>query len=172
MVMAKRKINRTGLELLQHFESLKLEAYEDSVGVWTIGWGHTGLSQGKESVFAGQIITRDEAEKLLIQDLVIFENAVQKMAKADLNSNQFSALVSFAFNLGETNLRQSTLLRKLNGNNAFGAAKEFKKWSKAGGHRLSGLVRRRLSERNLFCSFNEPVLKRLPPNWQENYKDL
>jgi len=60
--MVKRKINRAGLELLQHFESLRLEAYQDSVGVWTIGWGHTGLSQGKQTVSAGQIITRDEAE--------------------------------------------------------------------------------------------------------------
>jgi len=94
------------------------------------------------------------------------------MVKADLNSNQFSALVSFAFNLGDTNLRQSTLLRKLNVNNSFAAAKEFKKWSKAGGRRLAGLVRRRLSERNLFCSFNGPILKRLPAGWQENYKDL
>jgi len=80
--------------------------------------------------------------------------------------------VSFSFNLGETNLRQSTLLRKLNAKDHFGAAKEFKKWNKAGGRRLAGLLRRRLSERNLFCSFNEPIIKRLPRNWEANYKDL
>jgi len=151
---------------------LELEAYQDSVGVWTIGWGHTGLSEGEGNVFSGQIISAEEAETLLIKDLAVFEDAVQKLAKVELGSNQFSALVSFAFNLGETNLKQSTLLRKLNANDNFGAAKEFKKWNKAGGRRLAGLLRRRLSERNLFCSFNEPIIKRLPRNWEANYKDL
>jgi len=91
--MTRRKINRSGLDLIQHFESLKLEAYQDSVGVWTIGWGHTGLSQGAGSVFPGQVISIEEAEKLLIKDLVVFEDTVQKLAKVELTSHQFSALV-------------------------------------------------------------------------------
>lgn len=170
--MTTRKVNRAGLEIIKHFESLKLEAYQDSVGVWTIGWGHTGLSHGDGSVSEGRVITEKEAEKLLIKDLAVFESAVSKLVKTDLNSNQFSALVSFAFNLGATNLKKSTLLRLLNSNNHFGAAKEFKRWNKAGGKRLAGLLRRRLSERNLFCSFNEPILKRLPRNWETHYRAL
>jgi len=170
--MARRKVNRAGLALIKHFESLRLEAYQDSVGVWTIGWGHTGLSYNDRSVFPGQVISAEEAEKLLKKDLVVFEKAVQKLLSIKLNSNQFSALVSFAFNLGETNLRKSTLLKKLNNNDCFGAANELKKWNKAGGRRLAGLLRRRLSERNLFCSFKEPVIKRLANNWQENYNSL
>ena len=170
--MARRKVNRAGLALIKHFEALRLKAYQDSVGVWTIGWGHTGLSHNDGSVFPDQIITEAEAEKLLIKDLAVFEKAVQKLVKTDLTSNQFSALVSFAFNLGETNLSQSTLLKKLNHHDTFGCANEFKKWNKAGGHRLPGLVRRRLSERNLFCSFKNPILKKLPNNWEDNFKAL
>ena len=170
--MARRKVNRAGLALIKHFESLRLKAYQDSVGVWTIGWGHTGLSADDGSVFSGQLINEIEAEKLLIKDLKVFERGVEKLVKVDLTSNQFSALVSFAFNLGETNLRNSTLLKKLNNNDPFGSSNEFKKWNKAGGQRLAGLVRRRLSERNLFCSFKNPILKKLPNNWEENFKNL
>ncbi|MEZ5525124.1 MAG: lysozyme [Pseudomonadales bacterium] len=170
----RRRVNRAGLELIQHFESLHLEAYQDSVGVWTIGWGHTGLAQrkGRERVYEGLLISVEQAEKLLKKDLGVFEQAVQKLVKVKLNSNQFSALVSFAFNLGEANLRTSTLLKLLNERNYFGAAGEFKKWNRAGGRRMAGLLRRRLSERNLFCSFDEPILKRLPNNWASHYREL
>jgi len=170
--MARRKVNRNGLALIKHFEALRLKAYQDSVGVWTIGWGHTGRSHNDGSVSPGQLITEAEAERFLIKDLAVFEKAVERLVKEDLTSNQFSALVSFTFNLGETNLRNSTLLKKLNNNDPFGCASEFKKWNKAGGKRLAGLVRRRLSERNLFCSFRNPLLKKLPNNWEDNFKTL
>lgn len=167
-----RQVNEAGLELIQHFEALELKAYQDCVGVWTIGWGHTGLCHGGASVEQGQEITRQQAEQLLIKDLAIFEQAVENMVQVEVNDNQFSALVSFAFNLGETNLRQSTLLKKLNEGDAFAASKEFKRWNKAGGKRMAGLVRRRLSERNLFCSFSCPIMECLPANWQDIYSDL
>jgi lysozyme len=171
-MMASQPINQSGLELIKHFESLRLDAYQDSVGVWTIGWGHTGLVKNDMSVYQGQSITEQEAEDFLKQDLVIFEDAVTDNVNVDINSNQYSALVSFCFNLGATNLRKSTLLRKLNETNYFAAAKEFKKWSKAGGRRMEGLVRRRISERNLYCSFVAPVVAALPTNWEKNYKEL
>ena len=164
--------NTEGLNLIKHFESLKLKAYKDSVGVWTIGWGHTGLSHKDGSVFEGRIITKEEATDLLKHDLDYFEKKVKELVKIKLNSNQFSALVSFSFNLGAYNLKRSTLLRILNDENYFTASKEFKKWNKAGGKRLAGLVRRRISERNLFCSFPNPIIKSMPLNWKDIYKDL
>lgn len=167
-----RTINSSGIDLIKHFESLRLKAYQDSVGIWTIGWGHTGLTHKDGTVYEGREITEDKAVALLKQDLKTFEEEVDKCVAADLNDNQFSALVSFAFNLGGTNLRKSTLLKKLNGEQPFNASKEFKKWSKAGGKRLGGLVRRRISERNLFCSFSSPIVKTLPDNWEDEYKNL
>ena len=150
------------MELIKHFESLRLEAYQDSVGVWTIGWGHTG-----EDVTKGKIITQAKAEEILKDDLQKFEKAVSDLLEIKLNDNQFSALVSFAFNLGPANLQTSTLLKLLNKNDQFNSAKEFVRWSKAGGVRLKGLVRRRISERNLFCSFDNFIVDDLPDNWEE-----
>ncbi len=170
--MVTRTINSSGIDLIKHFESLRLKAYQDSVGIWTIGWGHTGLSHNDGTVYEGREITEDEAVALLQQDLKTFEETVNDCVNVEINDDQFSALVSFAFNLGGTNLRKSTLLKKLNNGESFNAGKEFKKWSKAGGKRLGGLVRRRISERNLFCSFSNPIVKTLPDNWEEKYKNL
>ena len=170
--MATKKINAAGLELIKHFESLRLKAYQDSVGVWTIGWGHTGLSHNDGTVFEGREITESEAEELLKHDVSKFEEAVANNISVELNENQFSALVSFTFNVGDGNLQRSTLLKKLNQKAHFAASKEFKKWNKAGGKRLAGLVRRRISERNLFCSFPSPIVEKLPANWEDIFKDL
>jgi len=159
-------INEQGLKLIKHFESLELSAYQDSVGVWTIGWGHT------KGVSADMEIDQAEAEDLLKNDLIIFEKAVEKNVSVELDSNQFSALVSFTFNLGETNFRNSTLLLKLNAEDYDGASEEFKRWSKAGGVRLKGLVRRRLSERNLFESEDDPIISDLDDDWLENFNEL
>ena len=167
-----QRTNDAGVELIKHFESLRLTAYQDSVGIWTIGYGHTGLEHNDGSVHAGREITEEEAESLLRHDLERFEDAVSQAVQTPLNDNQFAALVSFSFNLGARNLRVSTLLKKLNSGDHFGAAREFKKWSKAGGKRLGGLVRRRISERNLFCSFPDPIVARLPDNWQDIYATL
>ena len=161
-----QSINEQGLELIKHFESLELKAYQDSVGVWTIGWGHTkGVQQGME-------ITEAEAETFLRTDLNEFEQAVSDLVSVELDDNQFSALVSFVFNLGPTNFRNSTLLRKLNQGDYEGAADQFKLWSKAGGVRMKGLVRRRLSERNLFVSMDNPILLDLPDDWEANFDTL
>ncbi len=124
------------------------------------------------TAYEGREITGNEAEALLKQDLRTFEEVVNSCANAEINDNQFSALVSFSFNLGRTSLLKSTLLKKLNGEQSFSASKEFKRWSKAGVKRLGGLVRSRISERNLFCSFLNPIVKTLPDNWEDEYKNL
>jgi len=139
------KMNQAGLDLLKHFEGLRLDAYVCAAGVVTIGYGSTG-----SHVRMGDHITEVQAEQLLVQDLGRFEKGVTDMVKVPLNSNQFSALVSFAFNLGNGALQNSTLLKKLNQKDYNGAADEFLRWNKAGGRALEGLTRRRKAERELF----------------------
>lgn len=127
-----------------------LKAYRDAVGVWTIGYGHTGLVHKDGTVFPGRTVTEQEAEDLLKHDLTTFTETVSRLIEVDLNSDQFGALVSFAFNLGGGNLRKSTLRKKLNHGDYDGAAGEFPKWCKAGGKKLLGLYRRRKAEQRLF----------------------
>mgnify|MGYP002075963031 CR=1 FL=1 len=136
--------NLAGINLIKSFEGLRLYAYKDSVGVLTIGHGHT------KNVRPGMTITQKQAEDFLRADLGYFENAVKKLVRVHLTDNQFAALVSFCFNLGEGNLAKSTLLRKLNAGDTRGAAEEFLKWNKAGGKPLVGLTKRRAAERELF----------------------
>lgn len=148
-----KKTNASGLEIIKHFEGVRLKAYQDSVGVWTIGYGHTSAA-GAPNVTAGLTISQAEAESILQKDLGIFEKGVTEAVTASVNDNQFSALVSFAFNVGLGNLRSSTLLKKLNGGDYNGASEEFLRWTFAGGQQLPGLVRRRNAERALFRSEN------------------
>ena len=146
---ATSSINSDGLRVVKDFEGRELRAYQDSVGVWTIGYGHTAAA-GPPDVYPGQTITVAEAEEILKRDLRKFERGVRDVVKVPLNSNQFSALVSFSFNVGVGALANSTLLRKLNARDYQGAANEFPRWVKAGGQTLPGLVRRRDAERALF----------------------
>jgi GH24 family phage-related lysozyme (muramidase) len=139
-----RNINSFGLKLIKTFEGLELNAYQDAVGVWTIGYGHTKTAK------KGMTISEAQAEELLKADLNLFEVAVADAIKVTLEDNQFSALVSFAFNLGPRNLSRSTLLKLLNSGDIQGAADEFPRWNKAGGQVLLGLTRRRNAERALF----------------------
>lgn len=139
-----RQINADGLRLLKSFEGLRLEAYQDSVGVWTIGYGTTS------GVRPGQVITEAQAEAFLKRDLDRFESAVEDLVTVPLNDDQFSALVSFTYNVGEGALSSSTLLRLLNGRDYRGAAEQFLRWNRAGGVELAGLTRRRRAERALF----------------------
>lgn len=138
-----------GVELICHFEGLKLERYRDAVGLWTIGYGHLILKTEMEKLIK---ITTGEAKTLLRKDLRRTEQGVQKLVSASVTQNQFDALVSFAFNLGVGSLKKSTLLRKLNAGDVQGAALQFKSWNKAGGKVLTGLTRRREAEMKLFLS--------------------
>lgn len=140
-----------GIALIKQFEGCRLAAYQDSVGVWTIGYGWTNPVDGK-SVKAGMTITQEVAERLLKTGLVSYENDVSKLVKVKLSQGQFDALVSFTYNLGARSLSTSTLLKKLNAGDYRGAADEFPRWNKAGGKVLAGLTRRREAERSLFLS--------------------
>ena len=138
------KLGEKGTEILKYFEGCKLTAYQDSVGVWTIGYGHT------KGVYAGMTITQEEAEQMLLTELEEYEGYVEKYVTVPLTQNQFDALVVWVYNLGPTNFRNSTLLKELNSGNYTAAGKEITRWNKAGGKVLAGLVRRREAEAKLF----------------------
>ncbi|KJM49097.1 muraminidase [Enterobacter roggenkampii] len=140
-----------GIALIKQFEGCKLTAYQDSVGVWTIGYGWTQPVDGKP-IRAGMTIKQEIAERLLKTGLVSYESDVSRLVKVGLSQGQFDALVSFTYNLGARSLSTSTLLRKLNAGDYAGAADEFLRWNKAGGKVLNGLTRRREAERALFLS--------------------
>jgi lysozyme len=137
-------ISQKGIDLIKAYEGLRLEAYQDSVGVWTIGYGTT------RGVKAGQKITRAEAEQFLQAEVARFEPQLSALVKVPLKQNQYDALTSFIYNLGATNLGSSTLLKLLNAGDYAGAAKQFGRWSKAGGKELAGLTARRAAESAMF----------------------
>ena len=139
-----RQTNASGVSLIKSFEGLRLRAYQDAVGVWTIGYGTT------RGVKPGQEISEAQAESLLKTDLDRFEAAVNQSVRVPINDNQFAALVSFTYNVGSGALKSSTLLRKLNRRDIYGASREFPRWNRAGGRVLAGLTRRRKAEQALF----------------------
>lgn len=140
------KINQSGINLIKQFEGCRLVAYLCPANVWTIGYGHTG-----KEVRRGLVWTQQKANLALTIDLSKFEIEVDNLVKSELNDNQFSALISFAYNLGSSALRNSTLLKLVNANpNNPAIATEFMKWVKAGGIVLPGLQRRRQAESELY----------------------
>lgn len=133
-----------GVELIKSFEGLRLQSYRDSVGVWTIGYGHT------RTAGPNQRISADEAHRLLIQDVIDHEAHIKRLVTVSLTQGEFDALSSWVFNLGGGSLASSTLLRKLNSGDYDGAASEIPRWNKAGGKVLDGLTRRRAAERKMY----------------------
>ena len=142
--MVLMNLGYNGTKILKFFEGCRLTAYQDSVGVWTIGYGHT------KGVHAGMSITQEEAEQMLLIELEEYEGYIEKYVIVPLTQNQFDALVVWVYNLGPTNLRRGTLLKELNSGNYTAAGKEITKWNKAGGKVLTGLVKRREAEAELF----------------------
>ncbi len=129
-----------GIDLIKHFEGCETKAYQCSANVWTIGYGHTrGVREGDE-------ITDDKAEYLLLEDLKHFEGYVDRLVEVSLNQDQFDALVSWTFNLGPTNLGESTLLRKLNQGHYDEVPSEMARWNRSDGKVSEGLKRRRKAE--------------------------
>ena len=139
-----KKCNAAGRQIIKDAEGLRLQAYLCPAGIPTIGFGHTG-----PDVQMGQAITMQQAEALLDKDIADFEAAVSRLCPVTTD-NQFSALVSFAFNVGEEALKTSTLRRKLNEGDYGGAQVQFARWNKGGGRILSGLVKRRAREAELY----------------------
>jgi lysozyme len=137
-------ISSAGFDLIKEFEGCRLDAYLDSVGVPTIGYGHI------EGVHMGDKITQEFADQMLMEDVGAKVIGVNKLLKVQVTQPQFDALVSFAFNLGLGNLKASTLLRKINAGEADQCGDEFLRWNRAAGVELAGLTRRREAERDLF----------------------
>jgi lysozyme len=140
-------ISEAGLSLIKESEALRLDSYQDSVGVWTVGYGHTG-----PEVKEGLHITEDAANALLLGDVETVEKCINNSIRVVLTQGQFDALCSFAFNLGCRALLNSTLLRKLNDGDDTGAAEEFSRWNHAGGVELAGLTKRRAAEAEMFLT--------------------
>lgn len=140
------KTSSEGINLIKKFEGCRLTAYQDVVGVWTIGYGHTG------DVWYGQKITQQEADQLLAYDLQKFERGVSLYTSGViLTQNQFDSLVSFAYNCGLANLKSSTLLRKIKANpNDEKIIDEFRKWVYANHKVVKGLVNRREEEAKFY----------------------
>ncbi|MGN7915812.1 lysozyme [Enterobacter sp. 22466] len=145
------RMSDDGLTLLRKFESCRTVAYQDSVGVWTIGYGWTQPINGV-SVHQGMTISRMQAEDLLSQGIAHYEQAVQSLVTVPLSQQQFDALVDFTYNTGIQALAYSTLLKRLNAGDYAAAADEFLRWNRAGGRVLAGLARRRHAERERFLS--------------------
>ena len=143
--MSDQHINAAGLAIIKKWEGMKLESYLCPAGKWTIGYGHTKNVRPDQKL-------RDEAhaEELLKEDCEDAEHGVNRCIDVPLNDNQFSALVSFVFNLGEGALRRGTIPAKIRNGNYIGAAETMKQYIKAGGRPLPGLKARREEEADLF----------------------
>ena len=140
-------ISAAGVAFVASWEGKENKPYQDIVGVWTVCYGSTGAH-----VRTGGTRTDAECVTLLEQDLVRFERAVNRCTPAPKNQNQFDAMVSLSFNIGENAYCGSTLARKFNAGDVAGAAAEFPKWSYAKGNWVRGLYNRRLAEQKLFLT--------------------
>ena len=139
----------SGIDLICNFEGKRLVAYDDGVGVWTIGFGTTIYPNGIK-IKKGDTCTESQAKAYMTNDLKKFENTVNDVVKVPINQNQFDALLSLAYNIGSTAFKNSTLVKKLNAGDILGAADQFNVWVNAGGKRMQGLVNRRKAEKELF----------------------
>lgn len=154
-------VDQSGIDLIHSFEGLSLTPYICPAGVPTIGWGNTYYPNGKKVTMKDKAITREQADEIFAFVLSLFEKDVNSLIKTKLTQNQFSALVSFAYNVGTDidaddipeGLGDSTLLKKVNANpNDPTIRTEFAKWNKSNGKPLAGLIRRRKMEADLYFS--------------------
>jgi lysozyme len=145
------KCNEAGLDIIRRYEGLRLQPYQDTGGVWTVGYGSTRGVSAKSPP-----ITEQEAEDLLRLDVASAEKDITRKVSVPLNENQFSALVSLVFNIGGTNFRKSTMRALINRKWHDEAANQFPRWVYDNGRKLGGLVKRREEERALYL---KPVAK-------------
>ncbi len=143
------RVNAGGLALIKASEGFRAKAYLCPANVWTIGYGHTAMA-GPPDVVKGHIMTQAEAEEVLGRDVTQFANQIAPLIRTRLNDNQFSALVSFAYNVGVGGFRSSSVLRAVNAGDFAAVPRRLQLWVKAGGRVLPGLVKRRASEAQLF----------------------
>ena len=147
------KTSKKGIDLIKKYEGFRSKPYLCPAKVPTIGYGATYYPNGQKVKLSDPAIDEKHASILLEAMLVPYEKAVDSFCRDDINQNQFDALVSFAYNLGTSALKNSTLLKKVNKNpNDKSIALEFNKWVNAGGKKLEGLVKRRTEESKLYFS--------------------
>jgi lysozyme len=136
--------SQSGLDLIKSFESCRLEAYLDSRGIPTLGFGHTfGVRLGLQC-------TQEQADAWLLEDVQSAVDSVNRLVKVPLTQGQMDALVSFVYNCGSGNFAGSTLLKLLNSGDYDGCAGQFTRWDLSGGNVVAGLLRRREAEREEF----------------------
>lgn len=150
--MATIRISNKGLRKIKSFEGLRLKPYKDIAGKDTIGWGHLIKLPTEAYLLRKEGITPDKAEKLLKEDIKTAESAVNTLVKAPLTGNQYDALVSFVYNVGEGAFATSTMLKYLNAEEYQKAANEFPRWRYAGGEESAGLLKRRAVEQQTFMT--------------------
>jgi lysozyme len=146
----RHRVSRAAIELISRFEGYRRQAAQLPDGRWMIGYGHTLTAR------EGAEVTPEDAEALLLYDLIAVTHAINEWTYAPLTANQFDALASFVFNIGLENFRRSGVLKRLNEGALIQAACAMELWRKAefGGERIviDALVRRRASEKALFLT--------------------
>ncbi len=140
-----------GLDLIRQFEGFRAAAYRDPVGVWTIGYGHTSMA-GAPEVHAGLTISEVEGAEILARDVDQFARGVRALLRVELSDGQFSALVSFAYNVGLGALKKSSVLTAVNSRDFAAVPRRLQLWTKAGDRVLPGFVKRRAAEGALFAA--------------------
>ena len=148
-ILEQKNISEKGFALIREFEGLQLKAYKDTGGVWTIGFGTIKYPNGV-AVKQGDVCSIQQAEQWLRNDCVWVDACLDKNVKVDLNQNQFDALASFVYNIGETAFVKSTMLALINDNSLTAAANQFDRWVFDNGKQIRGLVNRRSKEKELF----------------------
>lgn len=145
-------VNQRTIDLIKRFEGCKLTAYQDIVGVWTIGYGTTANAGVGIEPHEGMKITQKEAEVLLHKTIDNFAPSVASRIKVPVSSNEFGACLCLSYNIGLGAFSKSTVLREINSGNKGKAAEAFKMWNKAGGKVVKGLINRRAAEADLFLT--------------------
>lgn len=144
-----RQASAAAFAIIKQFEGFRAKAYLCPAGVWTCGYGHT------DGVGPHTTCTREQADAWLVDDVTWAEDAIHELVEQPLTQSQFDALVSFVFNIGRTQFARSTLLKKLNNGRYDEVPSELARWNKSKGRTLSGLIRRRSAEAELWNGGND-----------------
>jgi len=147
------RLSQNGLTLIKKFEGFRSHPYLCSAGIPTIGYGSTYYENGVRVKLSDSPISEEWAEELLKKNVVHYDVAVNSLTRDDITQNQYDALVSFAYNVGVTNFKNSTLLKRVNANPKDpNITNQFMKWIRAGGRVIKGLILRRKEEAQLYFS--------------------
>lgn len=150
-VSGSRDISAKGYALIKKLEGFRASAYLDTGNVWTIGFGTIKYPDGR-AVKQGDSCTEDQATQWLMNDCKWVDTCLDRYLTVNITQNQFDALASFVYNVGETQFTKSTMLRLINANQSRAAAEQFDRWVFDDGRKVEGLANRRTAEKQLFIS--------------------